>query len=324
MDNDVIIRTALSKDLRKCNDKKNCERWRGASGDGAAVAEVLMHISFHYFGKISKVHRKVYLIIMGTIFERSWIKQCCWNGTLWDLQMILISIASRQISRMWSTWSWQTQTSPTPGNMEQAIFRGSATDYLGNIWGYNLSTLGESQLKRWQDIEQTTEVEGGPLIQYDLGQARLQRVSPQRLLDTVVVVAWLRFSLRFRFCLPVLRPLHPAAGHRHHVAALQACHWAPGHCVSRIGLIGGRKKVIEQDLGHLTNCQTLNSKHILKTGKWPFPFAVLGEGRKSICGSTLELVKLLFQHRDRSGQVGCQVGLRWKQLNWGCMSSGNS
>ena len=49
MDNDVIIRTALSKDLRKCNDKKNCERWRGASGDGAAVAEVLKRhcIVFH-------------------------------------------------------------------------------------------------------------------------------------------------------------------------------------------------------------------------------------------------------------------------------------
>ena len=41
MDNDVIMRTALSKDLRKCKDKKNCECWRGASGDGAAVAEVL-------------------------------------------------------------------------------------------------------------------------------------------------------------------------------------------------------------------------------------------------------------------------------------------
>ena len=25
------------------------------------------------------------------------------------------------------TWSWQTQTSPTPGSMEQAIFSGSAT-----------------------------------------------------------------------------------------------------------------------------------------------------------------------------------------------------
>merc|ERR1712226_1115 len=25
------------------------------------------------------------------------------------------------------SWSWQTQTSPTPGNMEQAILRGSAT-----------------------------------------------------------------------------------------------------------------------------------------------------------------------------------------------------
>ena len=176
---------------------------------------------------------------------------------------LLISIASRRMSKMlttWSwqtqTWSWQTQTSPTPGNMEQAIFRGSATDYLGNIWGYNLSTLGDSQLKRWQDIEQTTEVVGGPLIQYDLGQARLQRVSPQRLLDTVVVVAWLRLSLRFWFCRPVLRPLHPA-GPRHRVAALQVCHWPPGHCVSRVGVIGGRKKVIEQDLGHLTNCQTI-------------------------------------------------------------------
>ena len=44
MDNDVIIRTALSKDLRKCKDKKNCERWRGASGNGAAVAEVLKRL----------------------------------------------------------------------------------------------------------------------------------------------------------------------------------------------------------------------------------------------------------------------------------------
>ena len=29
------------------------------------------------------------------------------------------------------TWSWQTQTSPTPGNMEQAILRGSATAWRG-------------------------------------------------------------------------------------------------------------------------------------------------------------------------------------------------
>ena len=72
MDNDVIMRTALSKDLRKCKDKKNCERWRGASGDGAAVAEVLKRhcVSLMWKG-ISKVHGKVYLIIMGTILERS-------------------------------------------------------------------------------------------------------------------------------------------------------------------------------------------------------------------------------------------------------------
>ena len=71
MDNDVIIRTALSKDLRKCNDKKNCERWRGASGDGAAVAEVLRtHCVSLMWKEISKVHGKVYLIIMETILER--------------------------------------------------------------------------------------------------------------------------------------------------------------------------------------------------------------------------------------------------------------
>ena len=72
MDNDVIMRTALSKDLRKCKDKKNCECWRGASGDGAAVAEVLRtHCVSLMWKEISKVHGKVYLIIMGTIFERS-------------------------------------------------------------------------------------------------------------------------------------------------------------------------------------------------------------------------------------------------------------
>ena len=73
MDNDVIMRTtALSKDLCKCKDKKNCERWRGASGDGAAVAEVLKrHCVSMMWKEISKVHGKVYLIIVGTILERS-------------------------------------------------------------------------------------------------------------------------------------------------------------------------------------------------------------------------------------------------------------
>ena len=70
MDNGVIIRTALGKDLRKCKDKKNCKCWRGASGDGAAVAEVLRrHCVSLMWKEISKVHGKVYLIIMGTILE---------------------------------------------------------------------------------------------------------------------------------------------------------------------------------------------------------------------------------------------------------------
>ena len=91
---------------------------------------------------------------------------------------LLISIASLRISKMLTTWSWQTQTSPTPGNMEQAIFRGSATNYLGNIWGYNLSTWGESQLKRWQDIEQTTEVVVGLLSNMTLGKHDLSVFPP--------------------------------------------------------------------------------------------------------------------------------------------------
>ena len=72
MDNDVIMRTALSKDLCKCKDKKNCERWRGASGDGAAVAKVLKRRCVSMMWKeTSKVHGKVYLIVVGTILERS-------------------------------------------------------------------------------------------------------------------------------------------------------------------------------------------------------------------------------------------------------------
>ena len=72
MDNDVIMRTtALSKELCKCKYKKNCERWRGASGDGAAVAKVLKrHCVSLMCKEISKVHGKVYLIIMGIILER--------------------------------------------------------------------------------------------------------------------------------------------------------------------------------------------------------------------------------------------------------------
>lgn len=72
MDNDVIMRTtALSKELGKCKDKKNCERWRGASGDGAAVAKVLKRrFVLLMWKEISKVHGKVYLIIMGIILER--------------------------------------------------------------------------------------------------------------------------------------------------------------------------------------------------------------------------------------------------------------
>ena len=62
--------------------------------------------------------------------------------------------------------------------MEQAIFRGSATDYLGNIWGYNSSTLGESQLKRWQDIEQTREVVVGLLSIMTLGKHDLSVFPP--------------------------------------------------------------------------------------------------------------------------------------------------
>ena len=73
MDNDVIMRTtALSKDLCKCKDKKNCERWRGGSGDGAAVAKVLKrHCVSLMWKEISKVHGKVHLIIMRTLLERS-------------------------------------------------------------------------------------------------------------------------------------------------------------------------------------------------------------------------------------------------------------
>merc|ERR1719204_258818 len=104
MDNDVIMRTAaLSKDLRKCKDKKNCEGWRGASGDGAAVAKVL--------------------ILTNTNISHS-------------------------------------------------------------------GQHGASHLQR---------------VRHRLGQARLERVSPQRLLD-IVVVACLGLSLRFWFCRPVLRP----------------------------------------------------------------------------------------------------------------------